>query len=290
MCGRFTLTASPDRIAELLALAGIEPFPPRYNIAPTQPVLLVSAVGGERRGVDQPDRSAHLARWGLIPSWVKDPGDFPLLYNARAETAATKNAFRGAVRYRRCLIPASGFYEWKRHGSGAGRGRKSDAYFIKPADGEPFAFAGLMETYLASDGSEIDTAAILTRAANAAIAPIHDRMPVVVSAHDHQRWLDCRNNEPASVADILRAANDDFFVPVRVSDKVNKVANVGAEVQSPLDGSSEDASGASAKTGSRPAAPPKWRVEGGSGDRKAQRAAAPRRGRASDDSEQPKLL
>ena len=235
MCGRFTLTASPERVAELLALAEIDPFPPRYNIAPTQPILIAIGGGTERPGANLPDRAALLVRWGLIPAWVKDPKEFPLLLNARAETAATKNAFRGAMKYRRCLIPASGFYEWKRYGKSARGARKSDAYFIKPSDGEPFAFAGLMESYLAADGSEIDTAAVLTTAANATIAAIHDRMPVVVRRRDHERWLDCRQNDPQAVADILDAANDDFFMPVRISDKVNKVANAGPEVQEPLD-------------------------------------------------------
>ena len=129
MCGRFTLTAPPERIAELLALAEIEPFPPRYNIAPTQPILIAIGGGSERPGANLPDRTALLVRWGLIPSWVKDPKDFPLLINARAETATTKNSFRGAVKYRRCLIPASGFYEWKRHRNPARGERKSDAYF-----------------------------------------------------------------------------------------------------------------------------------------------------------------
>ena len=235
MCGRFTLTASPDHIAELLALSEIEPFPPRYNIAPTQPILIAIGGGAERPGANLPDRTALLARWGLIPAWVKDPKEIPLLINARAETAATKNAFRGAMRYRRCLIPASGFYEWKRHEKRARGARKSDAYFIKPSDGEPFAFAGLMERYLAADGSEIDTAAVLTTAANDTIGAIHDRMPVVVQGRDHERWLDCRHNDPADVADILDAANDDFFTPVRISDKVNKVANTGPDVQVPFD-------------------------------------------------------
>ena len=241
MCGRFTLTASPDRIAELLALAEIEPFPPRYNIAPTQPILIAIGGGHERPGANLPDRTALLVRWGLIPAWVKDRKDFPLLINARAETAATKNAFRGAMRYRRCLIPASGFYEWKRHKNPAKGARKSDAHLLQPSNGEPFAFAGLMESYLASDGSEIDTAAILTTAANDTIGQIHDRMPVIVQGRDHERWLDCRFNDPAAVADILDAANDDFFTPVRISDKVNKVANTGPEVQLPLDDAGHEA-------------------------------------------------
>ncbi|KKN96249.1 hypothetical protein LCGC14_0168420 [marine sediment metagenome] len=229
MCGRFTLTATPETIAEMLALAEIEPFPPRYNIAPTQPILI--AIGGqeERPGANFLHRTALLARWGFIPAWVKDWQSFPLLFNARAETAAEKNSFRAAMRYRRCLIPASGFYEWRRRGKA-----KSEPYFLRPGDGMPFCFAGLMETWLGADGSEVDTAAILTTAANRRIAPIHERMPVVVAPADHTRWLNCRDNDPAAVADILYAANDDFFEPVRVSDRVNAVANTDPDIQRPI--------------------------------------------------------
>ncbi|MEH6719027.1 MAG: SOS response-associated peptidase [Aurantimonas endophytica] len=234
MCGRFTLTAPPDAVAELLALIDLDPYPPRYNIAPTQPILI--AIGGEaeRPGANRPNRRALLARWGLIPGWVKDVKSFPLLINARAETAAEKNAFRGAMRYRRCLVPASGFYEWRRQGKA-----KSEPHFLKPADGRPFAFAGLMETWHGPDGGEIDTAAILTTAASGRIAAIHDRTPIVVDEADYARWLDCRDYDPAAVADILVPPEDGFFDIVRISDRVNKVANTGPDVQAPLDETAE---------------------------------------------------
>ncbi|WP_256477782.1 SOS response-associated peptidase [Aurantimonas marianensis] len=231
MCGRFTLTASPETMAEMLALAEIEPFPPRYNIAPTQPILLVIGGQADRPEANSPDRTAVLARWGFIPSWVKEWRSFPLLFNARAETAAEKNSFRAAMRHRRCLIPASGFYEWRRREKA-----KSEAYFLRPGDGLPFCFAGVMETWLGADGSEVDTAAILTTAANRRIAPIHERMPVVVNPSDHARWLNCRENDPASIADVLNAANDDFFDPVRVTDRVNAVANTDPDIQRPIAG------------------------------------------------------
>ncbi len=297
MCGRFTLTASPDRTAELLALAAIEPFPPRYNIAPTQPILIAIGGGTERPGANLPDRTAFLVRWGLIPAWVKDPKDFPLLINARAETAATKNSFRGAMKYRRCLIPASGFYEWRRHKNPAKGERKSDAYFLRPSDDAPFAFAGLMESYLAVDGSEIDTAAILTTAANDTIGAIRDRMPVVVRACDHERWLDCRHHDPAAVADILDAANDDFFTPVRISDTVNTVANTGPEVQEPLDGDGKGGAASTGSTGGDGKVDDSATRDGsaaGAGERAGRsnmraRAAPFARGGV-DDPEQPKLL
>ncbi len=201
MCGRFSLLQSPEEVEAFFALDGLEAFPPRYNIAPTQPILTVTAAPPREPGSNRPDREAHLARWGLLPSWVKDPKDFPLLINARSETAAEKASFRAAMRHRRALIPASGFYEWKRD-KATGR---SQAYWIRPADGGVVAFGGLAETWMSPDGSELDTAAILTTASSPAIAFIHDRMPVTIMPEDFSRWLDCRTLEPRDVADLLAA-------------------------------------------------------------------------------------
>ena len=228
MCGRFTLTASPEEVQALFGLLDVEPFPPRYNIAPTQPVLLVVAGQPREPGSNLPDRRALLVRWGLIPSWAKNPKDLPLLINARSETAAEKNAFRAAMRHRRALVPASGFYEWKREG------KTSTPYFVRPRGGGLVAFAGLMETYAEPGGSEFDTGAILTTAANADVAAIHDRMPVVIHPADYARWLDCRTQEPRDVADLLRPAEPGFFEAIPISDKVNKVANTGPDIQAPV--------------------------------------------------------
>jgi putative SOS response-associated peptidase YedK len=167
-----------------------------------------------------------LARWGLIPAWAKDPADMPLNINARCETAAEKASFKAAMRHRRVLIPASGFYEWRRTGNA-----KAQAYWMKPRRGGVVAFGGLLETFADAGGSEIDTAAILTTAASADIAPIHDRMPVVIQPEDFEQWLDCRTQEPRDVAHLMRPAPDGLFEPVPVSDKVNKVANTGPELQ-----------------------------------------------------------
>ncbi len=226
MCGRFALVQGPKDLEDVFGVPEVEPFPPRYNIAPTQPILVVAAGPRREPGSNLPERQALLARWGFIPSWVKDTGAFPLLINARAETAAVKASFKAAMRHRRVLLPASGFYEWK------GTGRKdAQPYWMRPRHGGVIAFGGLMETYLEPGGSEIDTAAILTCAANKAIAHIHHRMPVVVQRQDFARWLDCVNNEPRDIADIARPVDDDFFEAVPVSDKVNKVANTGPELQ-----------------------------------------------------------
>ena len=170
MCGRYALTATPEEIADLFGVETPEAFPPRYNIAPTQPIL---AVGINAAGI----RASMLLRWGLIPHWVKEPGEFSLQINARSESVVEKPSFRDAMRYRRILVPASGFYEWRRP---ADRRAPKQAYWVRPRAGGVVAFGGLMEHWAGKNGSEIDTGLILTTNANATIAPIHDRMPVIV--------------------------------------------------------------------------------------------------------------
>jgi putative SOS response-associated peptidase YedK len=226
MCGRFALIEGPRDVEELFAVAGVEPFPPRYNVAPTQPVLLVMA--GPRRdpGSNLPDRQALLVRWGLIPGWAKNPAELSLLFNARSETAPEKAAFRAAMRHRRALIPASGFYEWRRESRKTGQ-----ACWVRPKGGGLIAFAALMETWAEPGGGELDTAAILTTPSNADIRHIHERMPVVIRPEHFSRWLDCVNHEPRDMADLLAPAEPGFFEAIPVSDRVNKVANTGPDVQ-----------------------------------------------------------
>lgn len=226
MCGRFSLTATPEEVAELFDLDAVDPFPSRYNIAPTQPVLMI--VNGPN---NQP--VSQLVRWGLVPSWVKEPENFTLLINARSETVIEKPSFRNAMRHRRTLVPASGFYEWHRP---ADKSQPKQAYWIKPrrSDGV-IAFAGLMETWSSPNGSEIDSGCILTTEANPEFARIHHRLPVVIRPEDFERWLDCRNYEPRDMADLLKPVEDDFFEIIPVSDKVNKVANMGPDIQQRID-------------------------------------------------------
>jgi putative SOS response-associated peptidase YedK len=232
MCGRYALTQTPEDILHFVSVVDFEPdFPARFNIAPTQPILVVMQAD-RQPGSNLPERRAFLARWGLIPGWVKDPKDFPLLINARSETAVGKASFRAAMRHRRILIPASGFYEWRRPAKESGV--KPQAYWIRPKNGSVIAFAGLMETWSSADGSEVDTAAIMTTSANRAIRGIHDRMPVVIRPQDFERWLECKTQEPRDVSDLLAPADDDFFEAVPVSDLVNKVSNMGPEIQKPV--------------------------------------------------------
>ncbi|EJJ27857.1 SOS response-associated peptidase [Rhizobium sp. CF142] len=232
MCGRFALTEVVKDIAEVFSLAELEDFPARYNIAPTQPILVVISGEGQEPGSNLPDRRALLVRWGFTPGWVKDPKEFPLLINARSETAIGKASFRAAMRHRRILIPASGFYEWHRPSKESGE--KAQAYWIRPRRGGVIAFAGLMETWSSADGSEVDTGAILTTKANSAISSIHDRMPVVIHPEDFSRWLDCKTQEPREVAGLMQPVQEDFFEAIPVSDKVNKVANMGPDLQDPV--------------------------------------------------------
>ncbi len=232
MCGRYALTQKPDDVFGVLGVADFEDgFPARFNIAPTQPILVVMQAD-RQPGSNLPARKAFLARWGLIPGWVKDPKEFPLLINARSETAIGKASFRAAMRHRRILVPASGFYEWKRPPKESGE--KPQAYWIRPKDGGVIAFAGLMETWSSADGSEVDTAAIMTAAANSAMRGIHDRMPVVIRPEDFERWLECKTQEPRMVSDLLKPVENDFFEALPVSDLVNKVSNMGPEIQKPV--------------------------------------------------------
>lgn len=230
MCSRFTLTARLKDLYEAFAIVPTRPAasmqepPPRYNIAPTQPILVA---------IDGPSHARELAlvRWGLIPSWVEDPKDFSLLVNARAETAAAKPSFRNAMRHRRALVPASGFYEWRRPSNGKGRGQP---FLLRPRDGGLIFLAGLVETWSSADGSEIDTGAILTVDANEAVAQVHHRMPVIIGPGDVDRWLDCLNHGPADVGDLLVPADPDLLEIIPLGEKVNRVANAGPDIQEPI--------------------------------------------------------
>ena len=232
MCGRFALLAKTDLAEAYFDLAELDDLPERYNIAPTQPILVVVAGEKQQPGSNLPERKAMLVRWAFMPGWVKDPRDFPLLINARSETAIGKASFRAAMRHRRILVPASGFFEWRRTEE---KGVKAQAYWIRPKKGEIVAFAGLMETWSSADGSEVDTGAILTAAANNDISRIHDRMPVVIRRQDFSRWLDCKTQEPRDVLDLMKPIDDGFFEAIPVSDRVNKVANMGPDILEPVE-------------------------------------------------------
>ncbi|MCC6948182.1 MAG: SOS response-associated peptidase [Bradyrhizobiaceae bacterium] len=220
MCGRFVIKSSPEEIRRLFGYVEQPNFPPRYNIAPTQPVPIVHQEHGLRHFL--------LVRWGLIPSWVKDPKQFSLLINARLEGITTKPSFRAAMRRRRCLVPADGFYEWKKEANG------KRPHFIRARVGGPFAFAGLWETWVDRDGGEIDTAAIVTCDANATLAPIHKRMPVIVPPEHFEAWLDCDHVKAEEAAALVGPAPDDLLEACEISTRVNAVKNDGPENIEPV--------------------------------------------------------
>jgi putative SOS response-associated peptidase YedK len=211
MCGRYVIKSPPAAIRALFGYPEQPNFPPRYNVAPTQPVPIVRLAEGKRQFA--------LARWGFIPGWVKDPKTVSLLINARAESALDKPAFRNAMRRRRCLIPADGFYEWRESG-----GRKQ-VFFVRRKDGSPFAFAGLWETWSGPNGEELDTAAIVTTLANRTLSFIHGRMPAILPPEAFDLWLDCAKVDAPTAAALLVPARDALLEAYQVSPAVNRVAN-----------------------------------------------------------------
>lgn len=208
MCGRYVLKAALPEIARMLGMDVDRAFEPRYNIAPTTPVLACKMDSREQKEL-------ALMRWGLIPRWAKQADGNYLMINARAETVAEKPAFRGPVRNRRCLIPADGYYEWK-----SMEGRKQPFYFSMK-DGEPFCFAGLWERWQPADGEPIESCAIITTAANALGAEIHPRMPVILAADNYERWLDPRVTEAEKVLPMLAPYPPEFMTVYPVSTLVN---------------------------------------------------------------------
>lgn len=232
MCGRYVLEAAPSQLVDKFDLIELEKFPPRYNIAPTQPILIIREGEVPEAGSNLPTRRPLLVKWGFMPSWVKDPRDFPLIVNARSETAINKASFKAAMRHNRVLIPATGYYEWRRPKEGDGE--KSQPYYIRPKQGGVIAFAGIMETWASADGSEFDGAAILTTKANPAIRIVHERMPVVIDPSNYSRWLDCRSQEPRHIADLMVATDEDYFDIIPVSNEVNKVSNMSPNLLLPV--------------------------------------------------------
>ncbi len=223
MCGRYSLTTPVEAVGRLFEVAERPNLPPRYNIAPSQeaPVVHSDAAGG---------RVLAPMRWGLIPSWAKEAKIGYRMINARAETVAEKPAFRSAFRHRRCLVPADGFYEWRRLGT------SKQPYRITRADGAPFAFAGLWERWRAPDGATVDSFTIITTAANELLRPIHDRMPVILDPADHGPWLDTDGVAPAAAARRLVACADAELAAVAVSTRVNSPKNDDPACIAPLDG------------------------------------------------------
>jgi putative SOS response-associated peptidase YedK len=221
MCGRYCITSAPEAIRKLFRYPEQPNFPPRYNVAPTQPVPIVRMVGGQREFA--------LVRWGLIPAWVKDPKGFALLINARGESVNDKPAFQNAMKRRRCLFPADGFYEWQTEG-----GRKRP-FLARPKAGGPVAFAGLWETWSGPNGEEMETAAIITTIANKEMAQVHHRAPVMVPPEQFDFWLDTGNVDARTAAELFVPAPDGSMQVFEISPAVNRVANDSADLIAPAD-------------------------------------------------------
>jgi len=243
MCGRFVITSPPAALRAMFGYAEQPNFPPRHNIAPTQPIPVVMIENGARH--------FRLMRWGLLPAWVKDPRKFTLLINARSETVQDKPAFRNAMKRRRCLIPADGYYEWH-----TADGRKRP-FFIHRRDGEPFGLAGLAETWIGPNGEELDTVAIVTAAASPDLAVLHHRVPVTIAPDDFARWLDCAAFEVEAAMALLHAPEEGEFAWHEVSTRVNRVVNDDAQLILPI---TDEERAAEAplpkKTAARKVAPP----------------------------------
>ncbi len=218
MCGRYRLSRRKQLVAEYFdAVPGEDEWNPRYNIAPTQPVPII------RQHPKEPRRELSLVRWGLIPSWAKDPSGSAQMINARSETAATKPAFRDAFLSRRCLVPADGFYEWVR------TAKVKQPYCFEVNDGELFAFAGLWERWKDPSGEWIKSCSILTTTPNAVTSAIHDRMPVILDRADYDLWLDPGMKNADALSEMLKPFDARMMRCYPVSSRVNHVENDDAE-------------------------------------------------------------
>jgi len=193
MCSRFALTSAPATTQQHFSYEIDAKFPPREHIAPTDPIMIIRRSYANKR-------EPVLVRWGLIPHWVKNPDDFALIINARAETLLEKPSFRASLAHKRCLIPASAFYEW------SGPKGKRQKHKITPNNNTPFAFAGLWDHWLGAEGSEFESAAIITVAANDDMAAIHNRMPAIIEKKDFDDWLDIKNIRAKDALKLLKPA------------------------------------------------------------------------------------
>ena len=212
MCGRYSLKTPADTLAKHFRLAKAPSLSSRFNIAPSQPIAIV------RIHVPQENRECVMVRWGLIPSWAKDPSIGNKMINARAETISEKPAFREALARSRCLVPADGYYEWQRQGR---MGQRKQPFYIRIRDGRPFAFAGLWERWVEPDGKVIATCAILTTEPNKSLKEIHERMPVILGPKDYDQWLDPYIRQAALLQSLFRPYPQEEMTAYPVSLRVN---------------------------------------------------------------------
>jgi putative SOS response-associated peptidase YedK len=222
MCGRFTQTASPEVIAEQFKITNPPLFTPRYNIAPSQPIAAI------RIDPDTATRTLVMLRWGLIPSWAKDPKIGNQCINAKAETVAEKPSFRSAFKKRRCLVIATGFYEWQV------QGRAKQPIWIGLQSKRPFAFAGLWEQWKPPEGEPLETCTIITTEPNDLMAPIHNRMPVILSPASYDQWLDLSFQQIEPLKALLRPYPSEELTAYPVSTLVNNPRHDASQCLEPV--------------------------------------------------------
>jgi putative SOS response-associated peptidase YedK len=224
MCGRFRLSRRKQLVEEYFDCSSDESdWSPRYNIAPTQPIPVI------RQNPKEPIRELSLMRWGLLPSWAKDSSSAARMINARSETAGTKPAFRDALKSRRCLIPADGFYEWVR------TGKSKQPYCFEVNDGEMFAFAGIWDRWRESSGKTVESCSILTTIPNAVTSAVHNRMPVILDPDAYDLWLDPGMRDVSAVSELLKPYDARLMRCFPISTRINHVANDDAECSAPVE-------------------------------------------------------
>ena len=229
MCGRYAYLLPPEAMQELFKLLKeVMLYPPRYNIAPTQPIITIV----EREG----RRTAELFRWGFVPGWVKDPKDWPLLINARSETMSEKPAFRDALRNCRCVVPASGYYEWRKGPDGERR-----PFYISAKDGEVLAFAGLYATRDGPNGEEVDTVCIVTTEPNAEVSEVYERMPAILRGAAIDDWLNTRDVDVAEALSLALPSPDGSMTFHPVAKTIGAATAEGPELIMPFEGEWEPA-------------------------------------------------
>jgi putative SOS response-associated peptidase YedK len=217
MCGRYRLSRKKQILEEQFDAVFEEDWSPRYNIAPTQPVPII------RQHPKEPMREISLVRWGLIPSWSKDSSSAAKMINARKETAATLPAFKDAMKSRRCLIPADGFYEWKK------TGKTKQPHCFEVNGGELFAFAGIWDRWKNPSGKWVQSCSILTTTANSLTSAVHDRMPVILELDSYDLWLDPGMKNVSVASEMLKPFDASLMRCYPVSDRINRVVNDDAE-------------------------------------------------------------
>jgi putative SOS response-associated peptidase YedK len=225
MCGRYRLTRSQKQLMEEFDAYGEVEVSARYNIAPSQPIVTI------RRDAREPVRRLSTMRWGLVPSWAKDPGIGYKTINARSGTVATTASFREPFKSQRCLVPADGFYEWKREG----KTKQPSCFEVN--DGELFAFAGLWDRWRDPEGKTIESCTILTTTPNSLLADVHDRMPVILKPDHYDLWLDPAYRDLSAVSEMLKPF-DALMRRYPVSTRVNQVQNDDADCAKPVEADS----------------------------------------------------